>query len=277
MKSTVYDSVTLPIIAPAELFPEKTAAGTDTFRIHFPPIGRPRRIGDQKPYIPPEPTERAVVELKSSDLRTKWRGLEQTVKKDLTRALTLGRAISTPKSLRFFAQLYHDMLVQIYGEEGNEMDIPWTPEALAQIRKKIPTYEPMKSKRLARDFQPEERHASMVGGLVSFDLQKARLVLWWSHRRFTPAIWCPDLATAFRALALPIFAGSETLGLCRWCKEIFCRRRSDQEYCCKRHSECHRVSRWRAKQRRRKLRLSKAKVAAPRRKRRLLGLQRRKD
>ena len=76
----------------------------------------------------------------------------------------------------------------------------------------------------------------------------SRLVLWWTGRRFTPAIWCEDNRTAFYVRALLNVVGGIGLRTCPHCSEIFFQKRPDQSYCSVAHREAHRVARWRAKQ-----------------------------
>lgn len=86
--------------------------------------------------------------------------------------------------------------------------------------------------------------------LLTNSLSKARLVLWWkdADRRFLPAVYCPDVATALYVRALLGIVGGRALVVCPHCGEPFLQQRSDQDYCTIRCREAHRVARWRATQ-----------------------------
>lgn len=81
---------------------------------------------------------------------------------------------------------------------------------------------------------------------VSFEISEAvrtaQLVLWWSGQSPRPAIWCPDLRTAFYARAL---LGS--FRICPQCGGPFFPQRPDQNYCSVAHREAYRVARWRSR------------------------------
>jgi len=83
---------------------------------------------------------------------------------------------------------------------------------------------------------------------VSQALQEARLVLWWNKERFLPAVWCPNLKTAFYARALLDIVGTKSFRVCAYCGDLFRQKRTDQDYCSIAHREAHRVARWRANQ-----------------------------
>lgn len=83
---------------------------------------------------------------------------------------------------------------------------------------------------------------------VSQALGHARLVLWWNTERFLPAVYCPDLKTAFYARALLDIVGTKSFRVCTYCGDLFRQKRPDQDYCSIGHREAHRVARWRAKQ-----------------------------
>ncbi len=82
----------------------------------------------------------------------------------------------------------------------------------------------------------------------AYDQDGARLVLWWNKERFLPAIWCPNLKTAFYARALLDIVGTKSFRLCAFCADWFRQKRTDQDYCSVAHREAHRVARWRANQ-----------------------------
>ena len=85
----------------------------------------------------------------------------------------------------------------------------------------------------------------LLSQLMSEALGTAKLVLWWSGKRFRPALYCPDNKTAINAFLLMKAAGTGW-GVCPKCGSFFEQKRSDQTYCSIAHREAHRVARWRA-------------------------------
>jgi hypothetical protein len=83
---------------------------------------------------------------------------------------------------------------------------------------------------------------------VSMEFKEARLVLWWSDQKFRPALWCPDMKTAYYSRILLGVVGGKGFGVCPKCGVLFVRNRPDQTYCMVKHREAHRVARWRAMQ-----------------------------
>jgi hypothetical protein len=83
---------------------------------------------------------------------------------------------------------------------------------------------------------------------VSDAVRNAQLVLWWTGERFLPALYCADLKTAIHVKALLRIIGGKGFRVCPYCDKPFFQDRSNQNYCCLAHRECHRVARWRAKQ-----------------------------
>jgi len=86
----------------------------------------------------------------------------------------------------------------------------------------------------------------MLSCRLSEALAPVRLVLWWSGKRFRPALYCPDVKSALYAYVLTRVSASGGLGVCPFCGILFRKVRSDQNYCSIRHREAHRVARWRA-------------------------------
>ena len=82
---------------------------------------------------------------------------------------------------------------------------------------------------------------------ISTVIQDAKIVLWWTRNEFKPAIWCPDVKTAFYVHAI-----MGAFRICLHCSEPFLPQRPDQDYCSVAHREAHRVARWRSKQKIRK-------------------------
>ena len=101
--------------------------------------------------------------------------------------------------------------------------------------------------------RPSSRASKDARWLLSEEISEmlsasSRLVLWWTGKRFTPAIWCEDVKTAFYVRALLDVVGGKGLRICPHCSEVFFQQRPDQNYCSVAHREAHRVARWRVKQ-----------------------------
>jgi hypothetical protein len=99
--------------------------------------------------------------------------------------------------------------------------------------------------------RPGPRAASDPRWMLSYAVSEglgisSQLVLWWTGVRFTPAIWCHDMKTAFYVRALLSAVGGKGLRICPHCSEPFVQKRPDQDYCSITHREAHRVARWRA-------------------------------
>jgi len=99
--------------------------------------------------------------------------------------------------------------------------------------------------------RPSSRASKDARWLLSEELSEtlsasARLGRWWTGKRFTPAIWCEDVKTAFYVRALLDVVGGKGLRICPHCSEVFFQQRPDQNYCSVAHREAHRVARWRA-------------------------------
>ncbi len=99
--------------------------------------------------------------------------------------------------------------------------------------------------------RPGPRAASDPRWMLSYAVSEglgisSQLVLWWTGVRFTPAIWCYDMKTAFYVRALLSAVGGKGLRICPHCSKPFVQKRPDQDYCSIAHREAHRVARWRA-------------------------------
>jgi hypothetical protein len=99
--------------------------------------------------------------------------------------------------------------------------------------------------------RPGPRAAADPRWLLSYEVSCglfffARLVLWWTGDRFTPAIMCEDIKTAFYVRALLSAVRGKGLHICPHCNDPFLQQRPDQNYCSIAHREAHRVARWRA-------------------------------
>jgi hypothetical protein len=270
VKSVAYDAVTfVPVLIPAELLPGERPSGKQTFHIYFPPVSLPRRKSEAALPRPPlqlPEADKPVLLLRATDLakgshlgKKLWKILGKVVRRHLSECLALGAVTRRGKPISVLANFYKELQTQLWGDLLDEIGPvrkPTTPRAL-EGWKRFERYF-SRSRSRSRDFASElekaRAHQTVVAGLVSHALGEARLVLWWSGLQFIPAIWCEDLEAAAYALALPMFAGGELMGLCPRCKRIFVRTRSDNEYCSFRHSEADRVARWRQKQKKSGLR-----------------------
>lgn len=101
--------------------------------------------------------------------------------------------------------------------------------------------------------RPGKHAAEDPRWLLSYEMSEAIarsscLVLWWTGKHFTPAIWCDDIGTAFYVQALLNMLGGKGLRVCPHCGETFFQQRPDQSYCSIPHREAHRVARWRSHQ-----------------------------
>jgi hypothetical protein len=88
---------------------------------------------------------------------------------------------------------------------------------------------------------------SMLARDLSSRLDDVRLVMWQWQGRTSPALLCPDIATALLIRVVMSAVGARAgLRLCPKCGQIFLQKRQDQDYCSVKCREAHRVARWRA-------------------------------
>jgi hypothetical protein len=80
--------------------------------------------------------------------------------------------------------------------------------------------------------------------IVSDRIKQARIVMWYfkSAKRFSPAIYRPDMATA---IYVHLFLG--TCGVCSECGKPFVAKKIGQMYCSLKHQNSYRNRRWRAR------------------------------
>lgn len=126
-------------------------------------------------------------------------------------------------------------------------------EQFSEEVKKNTDISPQEALEIISGRRPSSRASKDARWLLSEELSEmlsasSRLVLWWTGKRFTPAIWCEDVKTAFYVRALLDVVGGKGLRICPHCSEVFFQQRPDQNYCSVAHREAHRVARWRAKQ-----------------------------
>ena len=89
--------------------------------------------------------------------------------------------------------------------------------------------------------------AWLLSSEISDALREVRFVLWWTGRQFLPALYCPDVKTAFYTKFLLGKLGGKGIGVCPYCGYPFVKNRSDQVFCSTAHRDIHRVDRWRRK------------------------------
>ena len=83
---------------------------------------------------------------------------------------------------------------------------------------------------------------------LSERIEDVKLVLWWTGKVFTPALYCQHEPSALYVRALLGLARTtKTLVVCPHCGTPFIQERTDQQYCSVAHREAHRVARWRAR------------------------------
>lgn len=127
----------------------------------------------------------------------------------------------------------------------------YTNEAAQGFAKLIglPPQEALKHLQFLR---PGPRASKDPGWLLSYELStvlwEVQFVLWWNDQTFRPALWCPNMKTAFYARALLDVVGGKGIRICPHCGDLFSQDRPDQDYCTVAHREAHRVARWRLQQ-----------------------------
>jgi len=130
-------------------------------------------------------------------------------------------------------------VVQVISQDPYRERIFWPKSMVEQISR---------SYGLDSGFYAKADPGVLLSYVLSNELRDARLVLWWTDRKFRPALWCPDVRIAFYARVLLGVIGGKGFGVCPHCGEGFVQDRPDQEYCSIPHREAHRVARWRAQQ-----------------------------
>lgn len=223
---------TIPILIPADLLPGETTELLDDFHIRYVSYGTPPRKG-----APIDNTKKwqeagtPVLSLKSADIDTNTRigkkiskQLSKSAKEKLTLLTKLKNAMRTGQ-IDEAAAFYEELTWHVFGEEDS---LRW---------KERTELEPSKNKRLSM----------IVAGLITHQLQGARVVLWWNGARLVPAIWCSDLESAVYMLHLSSFHGGKEASVCPHCEQFFVKSRDSQVCCSGAHREAHRVARWRAR------------------------------
>jgi hypothetical protein len=256
MSERAYEGVTdIPVLVPARYVPGRRQY-RDTFRNRRLAIRIPRRISDPRPPDTPgwTPAHESVVVLRFCDVGQELvraafnRELGEQGATDLA-ALAQLRDVSKSRS-RFTKEQVKAIYRRLWKRATGEEYKPLSEEVIAFLRRKtgkmrLPD-DGLDEFVRARD--RDHAHAEFIAGLISASTKKARLVLWSNAGRLTPAIWCPDLKTAYHVFVLPGLCGVPGICVCPKCQRIFLQARADQRFCCKACQGAVRVKEWRAKQ-----------------------------
>jgi hypothetical protein len=233
MQRGMYDAVTeefrLPVLVRAR--PDQQE-GLSTFEHElFPPC--PVRI------------------FKNSELKSARKHLTVAEVQHFTATVELIQALKNPSDTIALKRA-KDGFEDVYKVKRNEpSDLLELGEEFANALAKFTGQSPREAVETLERKRPGPRAAADPRWLLSYEVSEmlnlsSRLVLWWTGERFTPAIWCDDIKTAFYVRALLSAVGGVGLRTCPHCSDLFFQERPDQNYCSIAHREAHRVARWRA-------------------------------
>ena len=176
--------------------------------------------------------------------RKLWGRLSKRERERLLALITFRKAMEEKDALAIanLEAAYRSILAEVLHLEASE---------LGNAQSAIQTFARLYAKNSGPSTGTPQR---ILAKVLSNVLGKAQLVLWWkdNERRFLPAIYCPDVATALYVRALVKFVGGKSFLVCPHCGGFFVQQRSDQDYCSIRCREAHRVARWREAKSRRK-------------------------
>ncbi len=196
---------------------------------------------------PPRP----VRTLKDSDLKNANRYLTQSEATHFSAVVALAHALRTPSD-SIALKNARRALEKAYELRRAEPTVggPATPE-FAEALSRWSGLPPEEAVEVSEGRRPSPRTAADPRWWLSYEVSRglfffAHLVLWWTKDRFTPAIMCEDIKTAFYVRALLSAVGGKGFHICPHCDEPFMQQRPDQNYCSIAHREAHRVARWRA-------------------------------
>lgn len=164
--------------------------------------------------------------------------------KVVTALLALSQALEKKDRLAI-RQARNDLLTAL-GRKGRFEPDPATLKDLSLIDGIKPDEVQLAALELCFARIGEEDEKCMLSWRLSEALDSVRLVLWWSGKRFRPALYCPDLKSALYTYVLTRVSARRGLGVCPFCGVLFLKKRADQNYCSVAHREAHRVARWRA-------------------------------
>jgi endogenous inhibitor of DNA gyrase (YacG/DUF329 family) len=170
-----------------------------------------------------------------------WKGLEPAEQERLMGLIALRKALESRDALAMekLEHMYRKLVPDI-------RHCSWPPPSLDEPETMTEVIKVATARTMAQSGTPKP--PGYLPLLLTRALRRARLVLWWhdKERRFLPAIYCPDVATALYVRALVGIVGGRALLVCPRCGKPFVQERSDQDYCSIRCREAHRVARWRA-------------------------------
>jgi hypothetical protein len=211
-------------------------------------------------FAPEDGKPQAVRAFRNADLKNAKKHLPGNTGRRFTAVMKLKRALENPddpiseeESLRALAEADH--LLRSGPESPLRAAIPPdVPENLVEdvTAGKLAGHALIEKLEHFWGLRPGPRASKDPGWLLSYvismELREARLVLWWKGKTFRPALWCPDMKTAFYARVLLDVVGGKGFRMCPHCGAWFVQDRADQTYCSVAHREAHRVARWRAQQ-----------------------------
>ncbi|MFZ3214201.1 MAG: hypothetical protein WA188_22065 [Terriglobales bacterium] len=231
MYDTVTEEFRLPVLVRAR--PEKQE-GLSTF---------------EQELSPPCP----VRIFKNSELKDARKHLTVAEVQHFTAVVELIQALKNPSDTIALKRA-KDGFEEVYkAKRAEPSDLIELGEEFANALAKFTGQPPREAVETLERKRPGPRAAADPRWLLSYEVSEmltssCRLVLWWTGERFTPAIWCDDIKTAFYVRALLSVVGGVGLRICPHCGDVFFQERRDQNYCSIAHREAHRAARWRAAQ-----------------------------
>ena len=211
-------------------------------------------------FLPEDVAPQTVRALRDADLNASERHLSRATAQRLTAVVMLKEALEKPGDPKVLAMAFRalveaDKLVRSGPDNPLRAAIP--PDVPDNLVDSIVKGE-VSGRRLIQRLEhhqglrPGKSARKDSGWLLSYvlsaELSAARLVLWWTGEKFKPALWCPDMKTAFYARVLLGILGGKGFCICPHCGVWFIQDRPDQLFCSVSHREAHRVARWRAQQ-----------------------------
>ena len=203
-------------------------------------------------------TPRPVRTFRTEDLKNASQNLPPDERGRFVAVLRLKKALETPADsieIEAATRALQPFAPQPYGPENPFGGFYPVTQVISKGPYKEKTFWPKRMvEQIARfydldnSFYAKADPRVLLSYVLSNELRGARLVLWWADQQFRPALWCPDIKTAFYARVLLGVIGGKGFGVCPHCGEGFVQDRPDQAYCSISHREAHRVARWREQQ-----------------------------
>lgn len=232
----MYDAVTqefrVPVLIPASA---SQGEGFATFLREITPEATPVRV------------------FKNDELKNAKKHLTPEEVQQFMAVIDLTKALQNPNDPIALSRA-KERLSKVYNlkpEEESQLSSLITEEFSNRVKKDTPDLSLLDALKVVFGIRPSPRALKderwLLSEVVSEKISlQANLVLWWNGKRFSPAIWCARIVTAFYVRALLNVVGGTGIRICPHCGEIFFQKRSDQDYCSIAHREAHRVARWRA-------------------------------